>query len=387
MQEVDQLRQSLAAASRGERFILQGGDCAERFADCSSQAIARKLKLLTEMARILSQAANKPTVLIGRIAGQYGKPRSADFESSGRTLLPVYRGDNVNSIAADPALRLPDPDRLRIGFHKSALTMNYLRTWANGSVQRTLYTSHEGLLLPYEDALTTTVPACGRTYNLGAHMLWIGDRTRSLNGAHVEYFRGIANPIGVKIGPTADPAEVLALTKILNPRNEAGRLVLITRLGADRVEDCLPSIIDALQRERRGVVWVCDPMHGNGLVLPNRRKTRHLATILREISTTFAVHRECGSVLAGVHLELTGEEVTECLGGAVGLTPADLELNFQSHCDPRLNYSQSLELAFEIGDLLECYLESRRPLLFARGHLIEGTSQRGRNLGMRGFQT
>jgi len=400
--EVDQLKRHIAKAGRGEAFILQGGNCAERFIDCTATTITNQLKILLQMSVILTYGVRKPVIRIGRIAGQYAKPRSRPTETVGDQTLPSYRGDNVNAFEFEPQARQADPDRLMLGLYHSAVTLNYIRamidggfadlhhpyTWNLHRIEKTsrwpqykeiveqilnaidfmesfggaraetlgrieFYTSHEGLLLGYEQALTHRDQQSGRYYNLGAHMLWIGERTRDPGGAHVEYFRGIANPIGVKIGPTCTAEELLRIIETLNPDNEAGRLTLITRLGADRVEQVLPALIEAVKRQGRTVTFSCDPMHGNADATDDHVKTRNFDVILQELETTFRIHAEHGTRLAGVHFELTGEDVTECIGGAENLTDSDLQRNYQTYCDPRLNYSQSLEMTFLIVKLLQ----------------------------------
>lgn len=401
--EVERLKGSIAAAARGGGFILQGGDCAERFTDCNEQNITNKMKILLQMSLILTYGARKPVVRLGRIAGQYAKPRSQAQETIEGISYPSYRGDSVNDLAPDQARRVPDPERLTTAYTCSALTLNYIRAMISGgfadlrhafewnlhSIEKAekwkdyrdmvetildaihfmescgvnshlldtidFFTSHEGLLLEYESALTRKDPASGRFYNLGAHMLWIGERTRQLDGAHVEYFRGLANPVGVKIGPNADPEEVTDLIHRLNPTNEAGRVTIITRMGMDRVEKALPPLVCAVKRSGMPVAWSCDPMHGNTRVVGENIKTRAFAHIEAELESCFRIHRHHGTILAGVHFELTGEDVTECTGGAANLQDTDLGKNYVSSCDPRLNYSQSLEMAFLISRLIRQY--------------------------------
>ena len=394
--EVDALKSSLAAAGRGEAFLLQGGDCAERFVDCAKGPIERKLKILLQMSLVLTWGARLPVVRVGRIAGQFAKPRSRPTEIVDGVEIPSYRGDNVNS--HDTSERSPNPDRLLQAYH-SAATLNYLRALLDGGVadlqhpehwdlafvqeaqargqyedliarihdtldfmratgvgdtnswkRVELFTSHEGLLLAYEQAHTEAVGQ--KHYNLGAHMLWIGDRTRQLDGAHLEYFRGISNPIGVKVGPTMAPAELVDILRCLNPENELGRVTLITRFGAQKAAESLPPLIDAVQQSGCQVVWSSDPMHGNTVSTGSGIKTRDFGQIVKELEAVFAAHRAAGSVLGGVHFELTGDDVTECTGGAQGLSSEDLSERYQSYCDPRLNYAQSLELAFLIAGWL-----------------------------------
>ncbi|MBX3376311.1 MAG: 3-deoxy-7-phosphoheptulonate synthase [Phycisphaeraceae bacterium] len=397
--EIERLRQHIAEAQEGKRFILQGGDCAETLADCRAEAIASKLKILLQMSLVLVHGLKIPVVRIGRFAGQYAKPRSSPTETRGRDTLPSYFGDLVNSPDFSAAARAPEPRMLVRAYQHSALTLNFIRALVDGGFadmhhpeywdlsflkraslspslreeyeatmrslgdglkfmealgERTLndltrlefFTSHEGLNLLYESAQTRRVPRREGFYTLTTHLPWIGDRTRRVDGAHVEFFRGVRNPVGVKIGPTISPDELLALCDVLNAGNEAGRLVLITRLGATGVEKILPHLVERVQRAGRRVLWMCDPMHGNTITTAAGVKTRSFAAILEELDRTAEVHRQSGSRLGGVHFELTGEDVTECLGGAAGVTESSLSTNYATVCDPRLNYHQSLELAF-----------------------------------------
>jgi 3-deoxy-7-phosphoheptulonate synthase len=395
---VDQLKEELAAAERGERFLLQGGDCAEGFADCDSDTIARKLKILLQMSVVLLHGLKKPVIRVGRIAGQFAKPRSADTETRDGLTLPSYRGDLVNRAAFTAADREPDPEHLLRGYERAALTLNFVRALVDGgfadmhhpeywdlgflqhaklkdAYQRIIdsitdsldfyaaisgspvheasqirfYASHEGLHLLYEQAQTRYLKRRQRWYNLSTHMPWIGMRTASLGGAHVEYFRGIANPIGVKVGEGMDARSLVELARILNPENEPGRLTLIHRLGAHRIEHALPPLIHALRGSGARALWVCDPMHGNTETTPQGVKTRRFDKILAEVESAFRLHRECGSILGGVHFELTGDDVTECTGGARGLSEGDLARAYHTTVDPRLNYEQALELAMLIG--------------------------------------
>ena len=393
--EIEKLKLLLADAAAGERFVLHGGDCNESFADCSAEPITAKLKILLKMSLILAFGAQQPVVRIGRLAGQYSKPRSSDVETRGETTLPAYRGDLVNRPGFTAEERRPNPQLLLRGYERAALTLNFVRAliqggladfrhpefWELGFVDlsrqsaefremmrriaesvrfvetiagRSLaewlsrgefYVSHEGLHLWYEQAHTRQVPRRTGWYNLSTHLPWIGERTRSLDGAHVEYFRGIANPIGVKIGCTCTPEELLALCDTLNPDNQPGRLMLIHRFGAERIPAALPRLIEAVLRKGRRVIWCCDPMHGNTLTTESGIKTRDFDAILRELETAIDIHQALGSVLAGVHFEMTGENVTECVGGARGLTEADLTRNYRSDVDPRLNYEQAMEMA------------------------------------------
>jgi len=397
--EIENLKRQLAEAGTGKRFILQGGDCAERFIDCNEQAITDKMKILLQMSLMLTYGAKKPVIKIGRIAGQFAKPRTNSTEMYNGEEIFTYMGDSVNSFLPGIAERTPDPQRLLQSYYHSVITLNFIRSLIAGgfadlhhprqwdlypitgskswerftaTVERILdsisfmesfgglrpesigltdfFISHEGLLLGYEEALTKKDPSSDRYYNLGSHMLWIGDRTRDINGAHVDYFSKIANPIGLKIGPTISVDEIIALTDKLNPDNEPGRLSLIVRLGRDKVEDRLPEILSGVKKSNRRVVWSCDPMHGN-LRTVDGIKTRNFDNILDELSLSFRLHKEHGTILSGVHFELTGEDVTECTGGSINIT--DLSRNYESYCDPRLNYHQSLEMAFLISEFLK----------------------------------
>ena len=401
--EVDHLHQGIADAQRGEAWILQGGDCAETFDQCQTEPIASKLKLLLQMSLAIVFGSRKRILRVGRMAGQYAKPRSSDTETQNGVTLPCYRGDLVNQFEFTPEARRANPELLLRGYERSALTLNFVRAlseggfadlhypenWnllfvdeAKGDVARRyrelvkslgdairfvetilrestaelkrvdFFTSHEALHLDYETALTRKSVRGIGYYNLGTHLPWIGERTRSLTGAHIEYFRGIRNPVAVKIGPTMQAEEVVELTRILNPNNIPGRLTLIHRMGRGRVEAALPAMIEAIQRENRTVLWVCDPMHGNTVSTTHGRKTRRFDDIVDELRLSFAIHRACGSMLGGAHLELTGENVTECVGGSRGLTESDLESAYQTQLDPRLNYEQALEIAFEISSQL-----------------------------------
>jgi len=399
--EIENLKQQLAAAVRGERFLLQGGDCSESFADCESAAIASKLKILLQMSLVLVQGGKKRVIRIGRFAGQYAKPRSADTETRGGQTLPSYRWDMINRAGFSLEERTPNPDLMLRAYERSGLTVNFIRAlieggfadlhhpeyWDLGFVANSphaadytrmvqsigeslrfmetltgcvladinrvdFFTSHEGLHLLYEQAQTRQVPRRTGWYNLSTHFPWIGDRTRALEGAHVEYFRGIANPIGVKIGPTVGVDEALALADALNPLNEPGRLTFIHRLGADRVAQCLPPLAEAMRRRDRQVLWCCDPMHGNTETTADGIKTRRFEKIRQELEISSRVLIECGAHLGGVHFELTGDDVTECVGGASGVTEADLKRDYRSSLDPRLNYEQAMELALLLPRLL-----------------------------------
>ena len=401
--EVDTLRQQIARAGRGEVFVLQGGDCAERFADCTRRIIEARLKILLQMSLVLTWGGRLPVVRIGRMAGQYAKPRSKDTECIDGIELPAYRGDHVNGHDATPDSRRPDPQRLVRAYHHSAATLNYTRALLDGgfadlrnprhwdlafvrsdarragyedmldSILNALdfasvigaadhaslktvefYSSHEGLLLDYEQAQTES--ADGRWYNLGAHSLWIGDRTRAVDGAHVEYFRGIENPIGVKVGPSMTPTGLLQLLDKLEPQNRPGRISLITRFGAHRVQELLPALVRAVSVAGRHVTWICDPMHGNTQSTSSGLKTRQFNDISDELHRTFDTLQDVGIPLGGVHFELTGDDVTECMGGPQELSEEDLSRSYETWCDPRLNYAQSLEMAF----LLARHLRARR---------------------------
>jgi 3-deoxy-7-phosphoheptulonate synthase len=396
---VSAFQQLLTDVAQGRRFLLQGGDCAERFVDCHARAIADKLKVLLQMSLVLTYGLRQPIVRVGRLAGQYAKPRSAATEVVDGVALPVYRGDLVNGYEPTPEARLADPERMLQAYFHAAATLNYVRALIEGGfadlhhpehwnlgfissserhreyrdiVARILdaisfmeacgsaletalgridfFTSHEALVLPYEQALTRREED-GRFFNVGAHMLWLGDRTRALDGAHVEYLRAIANPLGVKVGPSCGPEELVRLVARLNPANEWGRITLITRLGASRVQELLPPLVNAIQAARARALWSCDPMHGNTLRTAGGVKTRDFEQILAELRETHAVHQAHGSRLGGVHFELTGNDVTECLGGARGLAEADLPTRYDTYCDPRLNEEQSLEMAFLIAGL------------------------------------
>ncbi len=398
--EVNTLRTHLAQAAKGEAFLLQGGDCAEQFSDCRKSTVESKLKILLQMSLVLTWGARIPVIRMGRMAGQYAKPRSKDTETVDGLELPSYRGDNINSSAPKADERAADPQRLLQAYFHSAATLNYTRALVDGGfadlhhpqhwdlgfvrsstnraeyedivsrirdaidfVESTgvrsttslkmveLFCSHEGLLLDYEEAMTENVAE--KWYNLGAHSLWIGDRTRQLDGAHVEYFRGLENPIGIKAGPSMNPSELVELITRLEPANQPGRITIITRLGADIVAESLPPLIKAVSEAGRVVTWVCDPMHGNTISTSEGLKTRDYDAVLSELEEAFKTHATCGSHLGGVHFEMTGEDVTECTGGPQELSVADLSRSYETHCDPRLNYSQSLELALRIAQRLQ----------------------------------
>jgi 3-deoxy-7-phosphoheptulonate synthase len=396
--EVEQLKQQLAEAQQGRRFLLQGGDCAESFSDCQSEQIAKKLKILLQMSLVLLHGLKKPVIRVGRFAGQYAKPRSADMETRDGVTLPSYRGDVINGPAFTPADREPDPELMLRGYERAALTLNFVRAlvdggfadlhhpeyWDLGFVQHSplreayqriaqsiadsldffealsggriheasqvrFYASHEALLLPYEQAQTRYIPRQGRWYNLTTHLPWIGLRTAQPDGAHVEYFRGLSNPVAVKVGAAMDAAWLGELVNILNPHDEPGRLTFIHRFGAREIEAALPPMVEAVRATGKSVLWVCDPMHGNTESTASGVKTRRFDNILGELQSAFRIHDELGSVLGGVHFELTGDDVTECTGGARGLADVDLARAYRSTVDPRLNYEQALEMAMIIA--------------------------------------
>ena len=402
--EIDRLRSRLAEAQEGRRFLLQGGDCAETLRDCRPEIITNKIKILLQMSLVLLQGCRKPLIRIGRLAGQYAKPRSNPLESrevnGARVELPSYFGDLVNHPEFTPEARRADPQLLISAYYHAALTLNYIRALTEGGfadlhhpeywdlafcetadlspdlraeyqghIQKLteslrfmealgenpvevlsraeFYVSHEGLNLHYEAAQTRHSGSGAAPYDLTTHLPWIGERTRDLRGAHVEFFRGVKNPIGVKLGPKADPAELLELLRVLNPNDEAGKLVLIARMGEGRVAAALPPLVEAVRRAGRRVLWVCDPMHGNTHTTASGLKTRSFDRILRELEQSLDVHQALGSTLGGVHFELTGEDVTECLGA--GTTEDDLDKNYASLCDPRLNYRQAMEVALRLA--------------------------------------
>ncbi len=396
--ECDQLRERLAAVSRGEAFVLQGGDCAETFAGANADAVRAKLQTILQMAVVLTYGASVPVVKIGRLAGQFAKPRSRPTEIRDGVELPAYRGDAINGFDFTPQARAHDPARMLRAYHCAAVTLNLCRAFTTGGyadlhqvhawnrdfvrnspsgqryerlageIDRALsfmracgaesdelrsvefYSSHEALLLPYEQALTRIDSRTGLAYDVSAHFLWIGERTRALEGAHVEFAASIRNPIGVKIGPEATPEEVRALIRRLNPDREPGRLTLITRLGADAIRTLLPPLIKAVQEEDSPVAWICDPMHGNTFEAPSGHKTRRLADVLDEVQGFFEVHRSAGTHPGGIHIEFTGDNVTECVGGSHEINPADLHQRYETACDPRLNRGQALDLAFTVAE-------------------------------------
>ncbi|WP_258382707.1 3-deoxy-7-phosphoheptulonate synthase [Streptomyces sp. NTH33] len=355
--ECDALRARLAVVARGEALLLQGGDCAETFEAAQPDRIEATFRTLGQMAAIVSEASALPVATVGRIAGQYAKPRSKPQETRGEVTLPVYRGDLVNGHAFTAEARTPDPSRLTRAHRVSATTLELLRTFA--ARQNTeFWTSHEALVLDYEHPLTRITPE--GPYALSGHLLWIGERTRARDGAHIDFAARIRNPIAVKLGPTTTPDEAAALLDRLDPEREPGRLTLVTRMGADAVRDVLPGVVRRLTAEGARVAWICDPMHGNTVTAPDGCKTRRLADILDEIRGWFEVHLECGTHPGGIHVELTGEHVTECLGGTYEVTTGDLPARYETACDPRLNRGQSLDLAWELSDLYAKYQLNRR---------------------------
>jgi 3-deoxy-7-phosphoheptulonate synthase len=402
--EARQLKAHLARVAEGKAFLLQGGDCAESFAEFGADNIRDTFRVLLQMAAVMTFGAAMPIVKVGRMAGQFAKPRSSATEKQGGAELPSYRGDIVNGMEFKPGARQPDPERQVQAYNQSAATLNLVRAFATGgyadlhSVHRwnlgfvknspesarwedvsnrisealafmeacgvtpeeseqlrtvEFYTSHEALLLGYEEALTRVDSTSGKWVDTSAHLLWIGDRTRQPDGAHVEFLRGVLNPIGLKCGPSLEPDALLRLIDTLNPENIPGKLTLYARMGADKVEQHLPQLVRAVQRAGKTVVWSCDPMHGNTLTSSNGYKTRPFDRILREVRQFFDVHAAEGTYAGGIHIEMTGKEVTECLGGAQVIAEADLSDRYHTHCDPRLNASQSLELAFLVAEMLK----------------------------------
>ena len=402
--EARRLKATLGKVADGKAFLLQGGDCAESFAEFHPDNIRDTFRVLLQMAVVLTYGGALPIVKVGRLAGQFAKPRSSGDETIDGVTLPSYRGDNINGMEFTLEARTPDPARMVQAYNQSAATLNLLRAFAQGGyadlhkvhqwtlgfvtdpvtaekykrfadrIQETLefmeacgltgetvpqiretelYTSHEALLLPYEEAMCRNDSTTGQWYGCSAHMLWLGERTRQPDHAHVEFLRGVQNPLGVKVGPKTTPEELLTLCDVLNPQNEAGRLTVITRMGAERLAEHLPTLVRAVQREARKIVWVCDPMHANTVKSSTGYKTRQFDRILSEVRAFFAVHRAEGTHPGGVHFELTGKDVTECTGGTQAITEAGLADRYHTHCDPRLNASQSLELAFLIAEALK----------------------------------
>ena len=402
--EARSLKRQLACVAEGKAFLLQGGDCAESFVEFHPDNIRDTFRVLLQMAVVLTFGASLPVVKVGRLAGQFVKPRSEPFETQGNVKLPSYLGDMVNGIAFDKDARVPDPQRMIRGYNQSASTLNLIRAFAQGGyadlnkvhqwnlgfvkdsalgeryqdladrLDETLgfmaacgltsqstsqiretdfFTCHEGLLLNYEQALTRIDSTSGDWYDTSAHFLWIGDRTRHPDGAHVEFMRGIANPLGLKAGPNTNVDELLRNIDTLNPENEAGRLTIIARMGADKVEALLPPLVRAIKNEGKKVIWICDPMHGNTEKSANGYKTRPVARVLAEVQGFFAVHQAESTHAGGVHFEMTGQDVTECTGGAQAITEANLSDRYHTHCDPRLNAKQALELAFLLAEMLK----------------------------------
>jgi 3-deoxy-7-phosphoheptulonate synthase len=397
--ECDQLKERLAAVAKGEAFLLQGGDCAETFAGTTADGVRGKLRTLLQMAVVLTYAASVPVVKVGRMAGQFAKPRSAPTERRDGVELPVYRGDAVNGLAFTAEARRSDPGRLLDAYHCSAVTLNLCRAFANGGYadvrqvhawnqdfvahspagqryerlageidraiafmhacgadpeeMRTVefYSSHEALLLDYERALTRIDSRTKTPYDVSAHLLWIGERTRAIDGGHVEWARGIRNPLAVKLGPTTSATEVLALIDALDPNREPGRLTLITRMGAGLIRDALPPLVERVTAHGAQVAWVCDPMHGNTFETPGGQKTRRFDDVLAEVAGFFEVHRALGTHPGGIHIEFSGDDVTECVGGGQHVAESDLIHRYETACDPRLNRSQSLDLAFLVADM------------------------------------
>ncbi|MCZ6116529.1 class II 3-deoxy-7-phosphoheptulonate synthase [Campylobacter ureolyticus] len=401
--EVRSLKKELASASLGKSFLLQGGDCAESFANYRADNIKNMFKVILQMSAVLTFAGSFPIVKVGRIAGQFAKPRSSDFEEINGVKLPSYRGDIVNDLEFTKEAREPKPEKLIQAYYQSATTLNLLRAFARGGLanlheihkwnlgfakaaeietkfsnlvseitraldfmeacgidpeaqainETRFYTSHEALLLPYEEALTRIDSTSGDWYDCSAHMLWIGERTRGLNEAHVNFLSGVKNPVGVKVGPTATPDEILGLCEKLNPENEAGRLNLIVRMGADKIESNLPKLLRAVKSEGKTVLWSSDPMHGNTFKTTNNYKTRAFDKILKEVKSFFEIHKSEGTYPGGIHLEMSGDDVTECTGGFFNVKEETLAKRYETQCDPRLNANQSLELAFLVADLLK----------------------------------
>ncbi len=403
-EETRELRRQLGQVSQGKGFLLQGGDCAESFSEFNAPKIRDTFKVLLQMAIVLTYSGKVPVTKVARMAGQYAKPRSADLETINGVSLPSYRGDIINSFEFTPEARRPDPTRMLDAYHRSSATLNLLRAFAQGGladlhqvnrwnmgflennplkdkyqdlanrIQETLefmdviginakntpslhetmlFTSHEALLLNYEQALTRIDTLTGKPYNCSAHMIWIGERTRQLDHAHVEFFRGILNPVGVKVGPSMDEDELIRLIDAVNPENDPGRLTLITRMGADNLEANLPRLLRRVKAEGRHVVWSSDPMHGNTFKASSGYKTRDFDAILREIQQFFAAHKAEGTHAGGIHLEMTGQHVTECTGGAYKIGDNDLAEAYKTQCDPRLNADQVLEMAFLVADYLK----------------------------------
>jgi len=402
--EVRKLKEELAKVGRGEAFLLQGGDCAESFSEFNADNIRDMFKVMMQMAVVLTFAGGCPVTKVGRLAGQFAKPRSSDFEETGGEKLPSYRGDIINGNEFTSDSRIPDPQRMIKAYNQSSATMNLLRAFARGGMadlhkvhkwnldfvqndklgekyknladkitetlnfmeacginstnaptinETTLYTSHEALLMNYEEALTRQDSLSGDWYDCSAHMLWIGDRTRDVNDAHVEFLRGVKNPIGIKAGPTMTAEGLIELIEKVNPQNEEGRLNIIVRMGAQKIQSEFPKLVQAVKKHGKNVIWSIDPMHGNTIKTSNNYKTREFTEVLREVKGFFKVHKDEGTFAGGVHLEMTGQDVTECTGGHKEITEKDLEARYHTHCDPRLNADQALELAFLIAESLK----------------------------------
>jgi 3-deoxy-7-phosphoheptulonate synthase len=398
------LLKQLEEVAKGRAFLLQGGDCAESFSDFHPNNIRDLFKVMLQMAVVLTFGASCPVVKVGRMAGQFAKPRSQDTEIINNVELESYKGDIINGIDFDKTSRTPNPERLIQAYNQSAATLNLLRAFSQGGFanlkqihqwnlsfvedsqskkkfeemantidecltfmeacgindqnvrqmkETDFYTSHEALLLPYEESLTRIDSTTGQWYDVSAHMLWVGDRTRQLDGAHIEFVRGIQNPIGLKVGPTTDIVELLKIIEVINPDNIAGRISLICRMGADKITSLLPNIISQVKKDEKNVVWVCDPMHGNTVKASSGYKTRPLINIISEIEKFFKIHRNEGTYPGGIHLEMTGQDVTECIGGVQEITEDDLKSRYHTYCDPRLNASQSLEVAFLLSEFLK----------------------------------
>ncbi|TAN48403.1 MAG: 3-deoxy-7-phosphoheptulonate synthase class II, partial [Rhodospirillales bacterium] len=416
--EARRLKAALARVAQGKAFLMQGGDCAESFSEFHPNNIRDTFRVLLQMAVVLTFGGAFPVIKVSRMAGQFAKPRSSNTETVDGVTLPSYRGDMINGPEFTPESRIPDPERMIRAYNQSAATMNLLRAFSQGGyadlhkvhqwtlgfvagspqgeryqdlanrLDETLafmeacgitsettpqiretdfFTSHEALLLNYEQALTRIDSTTGDWYDCSAHMLWIGERTRQADGAHIEFLRGVGNPLGLKVGPKATPDDLLKLIDLMNPANEPGRLTLITRMGADQIETSLPPLIRAVEREGRSVVWCCDPMHANTVSTASGYKTRSFDRILDEVKRFFAVHKAEGTHAGGVHFELTGQEVTECVGGAQAITEARLSDRYETMCDPRLNASQSLELAFQLAELLKSERQGAAEKLAAAG--------------------
>ncbi|NIH53103.1 3-deoxy-7-phosphoheptulonate synthase [Lysinibacter cavernae] len=397
--EVDRLRDRVASAARGEAFMLMGGDCAETFAGATADQIRNRVKTLLQMAVVLTYGASMPVIKVGRMAGQFAKPRSNDFETRGDVTLPAYRGDIVNGYDFTPESRAANPERLVRGYHTAASTLNLIRAFTQGGfadlrqvhdwnkgftenpanarydklakeidravrfmiatgadlgeLKRTeFYVSHEALLMDYERPMTRIDSRTGTAYNTSSHFLWIGERTRDLDGAHIDFLSRVRNPIGVKLGPTTTADDALALIDKLDPNREPGRLTFITRMGAEKIRDVLPPLLEAVKDSGSVPLWVTDPMHGNGITTPTGYKTRRFDDVMNELKGFFEAHRQVGTFPGGIHVELTGDDVTECLGGSENIDEATLSTRYESLCDPRLNHMQSLELAFQVSEEL-----------------------------------